>query len=229
MKRERELASLWSLPPGALEALTRLVKLLSADPHAPIAATDQRRAVEVHVADSLLGLGLDPVRSARRIVDIGSGAGLPGLVIAAALPGAAVDLVEATGRKCDWIAATATAMGLSNARAINARVEDWAAQDGRDAYDAALARAVDSLPVLVEYASPLLKPDGVLVAWKRNLGEPERQRGVDAAALLGMEPAPPRPGDRPGGDTELIVYRKSAPTPEGYPRRPGRARKRPVA
>jgi 16S rRNA (guanine527-N7)-methyltransferase len=232
MKRAQELSATWQLPLGARESLERLAERLSADPHAPTAVTEPRQVWTVHIADSLLVLALDAVRSARSIVDIGSGAGLPGLPVAAALPDARVDLVESVGRKSEWIAAAALEMSLGNVRAVPARIEDWGAGEGREAYDAALVRAVDSLPVLVEYAAPLLRPGGLLVAWKRNLESGELERGARAAGLLGMTAEGfPAPGDGrlAATDTQLVVYRRTGPLPAGYPRRPGRARKRPVA
>jgi 16S rRNA (guanine527-N7)-methyltransferase len=232
VKRVQELAAAWRLPPAAPDQLEHLAERLSSDPHAPTSVTDLSEVWEVHVADSLLALALDEVRSASALVDIGSGAGLPGLPLAAALPAAHVDLVESAARKSEWIRAAADAMGLRNARAVPERVEDWAAGEGREAYDVALVRAVDSLPVLVEYAAPLLRTGGVLVAWKRNLEAAELDRGAQAAELLGLT------SEGYGGEfdqrlegttTRLVVYRKTAPVPEGYPRRPGRARKRPLA
>ena len=217
------------LAPATARVLEVLAGRLATDPHAPTAVTEPARVAAVHIQDSLLGLDVEAVARASRIADIGSGAGLPGLVIAAALPGARVDLVESAGRKSEWIAAAAAAMELENARAITARAEEWAAAEGRDAYDVVLVRALDSLPVLVEYAAPLLGLGGTLVAWKRNLDEAERRAGASAAAVLGMEPRSRGPGKAPAGTTELVLYEKRAPTPPGYPRRPGRARKRPLA
>jgi len=232
MKRAQELSATWQLPAGAQDALERLAERLSTDPHAPTSVTEPRQVWAVHIADSLLALAVDGVRSAESIADIGSGAGLPGLPVAAALPDARVDLVESVGRKSEWIAAAAREMGLGNAHAIPARIEDWAAGEGREAYDAALVRAVDSLPVLVEYAAPLLRPGGVLVAWKRNLEPDELDQGVRAAELLGMTAEGFAAADDArlaATDTQLVVYRRTGLLPDGYPRRPGRARKRPLA
>jgi 16S rRNA (guanine527-N7)-methyltransferase len=228
VKRSQDLAARWRLAPEQVAQLERLAARLADDPHAPTSVSDSDEVWAVHIADSLLALEVEDVRQAARIVDIGSGAGLPGLPVAVALPGATVDLVEATGRKARWIEEAAAAMGLSGARAVHVRIEEWAAGQGREVYDAALVRAVDSLPVLVEYAAPLLRSEGVMVAWKRNLTAGELERGRRAADLLGMRIE--RPGlDLPGTATRLVVCRRVGSVPEGYPRRPGRARKRPVA
>ena len=172
---------------------------------------------------------------ARRIADLGAGAGFPGLPLAIALPGAKVDLIESAGRKTAVIDRLIQAAKVDNARSVTARAEDWAAVvpalgGGREAYDAVTARAVASLAVLAEYAAPLLRDGGVLVAWKGKLGADELQRGRGAAAELGMTledelRVEPFEGAR---DRRLVVLRKVSPTPGRFPRRPGMAAKRPL-
>jgi 16S rRNA (guanine527-N7)-methyltransferase len=115
-------------------------------------------------------------------------------------------------------------------RALPMRAEEWAGWGGAEQYDAVTARAVASLPVLVEYAAPLLREGGVLVAWKGGVTEPELEAGAKAAAEVGLEPeavaeVEPFEGVR---DRNLAVYRKVAKTPERFPRRPGMAAKRPL-
>ena len=192
--------------------------------------------MEVHVADSLSGLEVPELASARRIADIGAGAGFPGLVLAIAIPRAQVDLIESAGRKTAVTDRLIQAAELSNARSITARVEDYARVaatlgGGREAYDAVTARAVGPLAVLVEYAAPLLRPDGVLVAWKGARDSAEEAGGAAAAEKVGMAvkevvPVQPYPASE---NRHLHVYRKIAPTPERFPRRAGMARKRPLA
>jgi 16S rRNA (guanine527-N7)-methyltransferase len=156
-------------------------------------------------------------------------------VLAVALPGARVDLIESAGRKAAVIDRLIQAGRVENARAVVARAEEWARLalplgGGREAYDAVTARAVASLPVLVEYAAPLLRLDGVLVAWKGAVGADELRLGKGAAEQLGVafveeRRVEPFPGAR---DRRLVVFRKVAPTPERFPRRPGMAAKRPL-
>jgi 16S rRNA (guanine527-N7)-methyltransferase len=204
-----------------------------ADPHTTVSAPAD--ALDAHVADSLSGLAVNDLGRARRIADVGAGAGFPGLALAIALPGARVDLIESAGRKTAVIGRLAQAAKLSNARAITARAEDWAGTPGAlgggsGAYDAVVARAVAALPVLVEYAAPLLRMDGVLVAWKGARDAEEESRGRQAAPAVGMEAGDvlkvePFEGAR---DLHLHAFRKIAPTPERFPRRPGMAAKRPL-
>jgi 16S rRNA (guanine527-N7)-methyltransferase len=209
-------------------AIERLLDLLERDETAPTAVRDRAQAREVHVADSMSGLELPEVRNARRIADLGAGAGFPGLVLAAALPHARVALVESVGRKCAWLQHASDVMGLANAEVVHARAEEWPA--GLDANDLVTARALASLNVLVEYASPLLAEGGALVAWKGRRDPVEEADGAAAAAQLAMEPAAvtrvqPFPEAR---DRHLYLYLKVGSTPNGYPRRPGMASKRPL-
>jgi 16S rRNA (guanine527-N7)-methyltransferase len=204
------------------------------DPHTT--ARDPAQAVKVHIADSLTGLELEELQISDSIADIGSGPGFPGLALAVALPGARVDLVEAAGRKAAVSERLARAAGVENARTIVARAEDWAARPasaggGAERYAVVTARALAPLAVLAEYAAPLLRTGGVLVAWKGAREEAEEGAGAAAAALLGLEPEQPRRvSPFPGAERHhLHVLRKIRATPAGYPRRAGMARKRPLA
>jgi 16S rRNA (guanine527-N7)-methyltransferase len=197
--------------------------------------SEPEAALQAHVADSLSGLVVESLARARRIADVGAGSGFPGLALAIALPRARVDLIESTGRKTAVISRLAQAARLENAHAVTARAEDWAGRPaalggGADAYDVVTARAVAVLPVVLEYAAPLLSADGVLVAWKGARSAEEESRGRAAAEQLGLEVGDvlrvePFEGAR---DRHLHVFRKISPTPERFPRRAGMAAKRPL-
>ena len=209
-------------------ALAALLEML-ADPRAPVSASTVARARDVHIADSLSGLEIDPLAEATRIADLGSGAGLPGLVLAACLPDSRLDLIESLGRKCEFLTEAAGRMGLRNVTVVCERSEDWASSGGREAYDAVTARAVGSLATLAELASPLLREGGILVAWKgaRSAGEEsELARAADRLAMEQTEVRSVRPyaGSR---DRHIHLVGKNGPTPNGLPRRPGMAAKRP--
>lgn len=225
-----ELARHWSLPARAAEQLPELLQLLEADRTAPTAVTDPRTALDVHIADSLVALDIGALRRAQTIVDIGSGAGLPGLPLAIALPSARHDLVEASRRKCDFIERAATRCSVPNVRVVNQRVEQWASAKGRERYEAAVARAVAGLATLLEYAAPLLQPGGKLIAWKGSRDRDQEQRGQRAAEQLGMSaeevlPVKPYPASR---ERHLHLFTKTGETPASFPRRPGMAGKRPL-
>jgi 16S rRNA (guanine527-N7)-methyltransferase len=217
-----------AVPAGAEPALGTLLEML-AEPRAPVSASSVRRARQVHIADSLSGLELEPLQSAERMADLGSGAGLPGLVLAACLPDSRVDLIESTSRKCEFVGRAIERMGLANATVVCERSEAWAAGGGHEAYDAVTARAVGALPAVAELASPLLRDGGVLAAWRGARSKEEEAELARGAPRLAMEavevrPVEPYPGSR---DRHIHLLRKNGPTPNGLPRRPGMAAKRP--
>jgi 16S rRNA (guanine527-N7)-methyltransferase len=206
-----------------------ILALQAVDPTASTTVREPALAVDRHVADSLSALVLDEVRAARRIADIGSGAGWPGLALAAALPRAQVSLVESASRHCRYLERAVAEAGLANVSVVHARAEDWPA--GIGAHDLVTARALAALPVLCEYAAPLLADRGALVAWKGTVGADEPADGRAAAEILGLESSEPvRVVPYTGArDHTLHVFRKIAPTPERFPRRPGMAVKRPLS
>lgn len=226
--RLERLTAAHGLAADAIEPLERLLQLLRADPAAPTTVRDPTAAVDAHIADALVALDLDRMRAARRVADLGSGAGFPGLVLAVALPAAEVALVEANGRKCAFLERAVQEMGLLNVQIVAERVESWT--EGIGGRDLVTGRAVAPLAVLIEYAAPLLAPDGALLAWKgRRDGEEERD-GAAAAAATGLELSEVRPVEPWVGaeHLHLHVYVKVASTPNRYPRRPGMASKRPL-
>lgn len=221
----------YPLPPGSAARLGALLEALATEVDPPTTIRDPGRAVDEHLADSLSGLEVPALRRARLIVDLGAGAGFPGLPLAVALPGASIDLVEATARKCEVIERLAGVAGVSNARALPLRSEDLAGGEGRAAYDVVTARALGPLVVLAEYASPLLREGGVLVAWKGARDAAEESAVGRASARTAMEivdvlDVQPYSASR---SRHLHVLAKTAPTPRGLPRRPGMAKKRPLA
>jgi 16S rRNA (guanine527-N7)-methyltransferase len=216
------------LPSDAASRLERLHRLLVEDPLAPTAVRDADLVIDDHLADSLVALEVGPVRSARMLADLGSGAGLPGLALAIALPEANVALVESTARKCAFLERAITACGAGNVHVVNARAESW--PEGLGRFDLVTARALAPLEVVVEYAAPLLAIGGVLVAW-RGRRDAEVERAADrAAAVVGMEPVEIR-NVQPYPEAKnryLHLMSKVMDTPEGYPRRTGVALKRPL-
>jgi 16S rRNA (guanine527-N7)-methyltransferase len=217
-----------ALDPAGREALGKVLELLASE-RASVSSVVDERAWKVHVADSLTGLDVAELRAAERIADVGAGAGFPGLALAVALPGSQVDLIESVGRKCDFMRQAIAAARIDNATVLNTRSEDWASADGRDSYDIVAARAVGRLSTLAELASPLLKPNAVLIAWKGRRDSDEEQQLENAAAELAMRPERILDvGDRAGSKhRHLHIIRKSAPTPPNLPRRPGIAKNRP--
>jgi 16S rRNA (guanine527-N7)-methyltransferase len=228
VKRLEELGRRYGVAPAGLESLAAILALQAEDPAAPTTVSDPAEAVDRHVADSLVALDLPAVRHANRIADLGSGAGWPGLALAAALPDARVALVESAVRHCRYLDRAVAAGRLENVEVVHARAEEWG--DGIGAQDVVTVRALAALPVLCEYAAPLLADGGVLVAWKGAVDEDEAADGAAAAAVLGLEPAEVlRVQPYPAAERRTLhLYLKVAPTPERFPRRAGMAVKRPL-
>ncbi len=222
------LVDRWKLPLEAGPALLALLGLVVHDERAPTTVRDPVRAVEDHLADALVSLDIDRVRGARQIADLGSGAGFPGLPLAIASPAARVHLVEANARKCEFLRAAVAAARADNVEVIEARAELWPGVEG--GLDLVTARALAPLPVVAEYAAPLLRLGGVLVAWRGRRDEDAEARAAAAAAELGLEPAPPlRVVPYRGAQHRYLhLMSKVSPTPTGFPRRPGMAVKRPL-
>lgn len=222
------LAERYALPSAMPSQLAALLAALDTDPHAPTTVRAPAEALQTHLADSLVALELESVRDATRIADLGAGAGFPGLPLAVALPAAEVALIESVARKCAFIRAAADAAELTNVEVIADRAESWSA--GVGTRDLVTARALAPLAVLAEYAAPLLREGGALVAWKGRRDEQEERDAAAAAQELGLsleEVRAVRP--YPGAEhRHLHVLRKVAATPERFPRRPGMARKRPL-
>ncbi len=217
-----------SLSPAQRRSLETVLALL-AEERASVSSVVDERAWKVHVEDSLTGLDVPELRSARRIADVGAGAGFPGLVLAVALPDAQIDLIESVGRKTAFITRAAEAAEIPNAAAVTARAEDVARGEARETYDVVTSRAVGRLSTLAELASPLLREGGVLVAWKGKRDEEEEDQLQRASEALAMAPEQILDvGHRAGSEhRHLHVIRKSGPTPSNLPRKSGLAKKRP--
>jgi 16S rRNA (guanine527-N7)-methyltransferase len=216
------------LSAGQLEQLGLVLRALQADEHAPTAVRDPERAANVHVSDSLTALELEAVRCARRIADLGSGAGFPGIALAVALPNAEIILIESQRRRCEFLQRLCALAGIENARVACTRAEEW--REGLSANDAVLARALGPVPVVLEYAAPLLRVGGSLVDWRGALGRQEEEAAARAAAELGLRRVEVRRVVPFAGAREhhLHVYLKARETPDRFPRRAGIARKRPL-
>jgi 16S rRNA (guanine527-N7)-methyltransferase len=223
------LAVRYGLGDAQVGRLAAILAALDADREAPSSVTEPAQAVNVHLADSLTALELDVVTAASSAVDIGAGAGFPGLPLAVALPACEVALLESQVRKCAYIERVLVAAGIENARAVHTRAEQW--PRGVGAHDLAVARALAPQPVVLEYAAPLLRLGGSLVDWRGRRDHTEEDAAVRAAGELGLERVAvlrvqPYEGVR---DHHLHVYVKARETPGRFPRRTGVARKRPLA
>jgi 16S rRNA (guanine527-N7)-methyltransferase len=224
----RALGSRYGLPEAAVDQLRQLMELVEADPVAPTAVRDPQGVLRQHIADSLVALELSALASPGSVVDLGSGAGFPGLVLAIARPSSNLVLLESSARKCAFIERAVAACSVSNVEVVHARTEAWPQGIGR--FDAATARALAPLPVVLEYAAPLLRRGGSVIAWRgRRDRAVELAAGV-AGAELGLELGEVRRVvPFPGAEhRHLHVATKVAETPPRFPRRAGVAAKRPL-
>ncbi len=227
-ERLQALSERFPLDSGQRERLSAVVRELASDPHSPTAVRDPAQAVELHVADSLSALELPQVRAARRIADIGSGAGFPGLPIAIVLPQSRVSLVESQARRCAFLERVCRVAAAKNAAVVCARVEEWS--EGLGACDLVVARALAPQPIVLEYAAPLLVDGGLLVDWRGGLDATTTTASAHAAQELGLELAEVRKVEPFAGANRrhLYLYLKVRATPERFPRRAGSARKHPL-
>ncbi|GAB4313047.1 MAG: 16S rRNA (guanine(527)-N(7))-methyltransferase RsmG [Candidatus Sumerlaeia bacterium] len=195
---------------------------------------DARTAVIKHFVDSLLPLQLFDIipNEKSSVADVGSGAGFPGLPLAAVRPAVYWTLVDATKKRCNFLTKAVEQLGLRNTVVLWTRSEDLGRHpQHRERYDAAVARAVAPLPVLLELATPLLRVGGRLFAWKGPGIETEIETSAPALQALGCgietvhrytlpELQEPR---------TLAVIVKTAPTPDKYPRPAGAPSRRPLS
>lgn len=184
-----------------------------------------------HMLDSLLGLHILGPMPRVRLVDVGSGAGFPGLVLKAARPGIGLTLVEAVRKKCRFLADVSRVMGLAGVEVVWGRAEEAARLPRRrEAYDVAAARAVAEIRVLAEYCLPFVRVGGLFIAYKGPAVRAELGAAARALAILGgaVEEVLEFTLPRGGGARTLVGIRKTAATPPSYPRRPGTPRKKPL-
>ncbi len=227
---------------GAIEAHARL--LVAWSPHVNLTAIHEPGAIaREHVGDALAAVPplLDllaarrPPRRPVTLLDVGSGAGYPGLPVAIAIPAARCALLESVGKKVAFLeAASAAARAALEAAGedphpigpLHGRAEELARlPQHRDRWEIVTARAVAPLPSLVELALPFVRPGGILVAWKRDAGDGSLDAEIAAAEGILWELATERPVvERVPvdglADHRLVIIRKHRSTPDRYPRRP---------
>lgn len=196
------------------------------------AITDPEGIQVKHFLDSLSLLTVLPANAAGRLIDVGTGAGFPGLPLKIMLPDLRLTLVEATGKKVTFCEAVAATLGLREVTVVKARAEEIGQDPAHRAqYDWAVARAVAPLPVLAEYLLPLVRVGGQAIAQKGQSAPAEVETAAAAVQRLGGRWAQTRPVALPGVAEAryLVVYDKVAATPPAYPRRVGVPSKTPLA
>lgn len=215
---------------AALDVITE--DLLTWNAHTNLTAITEPEQIQVrHFLDSLSVARLAPLTDGTRIIDVGTGAGFPGLVLAVAFPGVQVTLMDGTAKKLAFIDHVNARLNLRNASTLHARAEE-AGQDNdhRARYDVVLARAVARMPVLLEYTLPLARVGGQVIAMKGSALDEEVADSGAALKTLGGRLERTETVYLPGQDYPhyLVSVRKDSATPSAYPRRPGVPSKRPI-
>jgi 16S rRNA (guanine527-N7)-methyltransferase len=215
------------LPSGAAGRLIALLDRIALEPQNLTAIRGVEAGIDRHLLDSLVALGHPRLAGAPAAVDLGSGAGFPGLALAAARPEMAVTLVESERRKAGWL--LRASVDFPNVRVVADRSEHLAARE-REAFPVVLARALGPVPVALELAAPLVAVGGAVLLWRGDRADPAEEADAAAAAgLLGLAPeAPLEARPFPGARRRLQSFAKVSPTDARYPRRAGRAASRPL-
>ena len=226
---ERGFAAL-GLDPSPIPQLERFAdKLLETNKVMNLTAiTEPEQVASLHFLDSLCLL--DAVSLAgKSVVDVGTGAGFPGMPLKIAESSIELTLLDSLGKRVDFLRACCDELGLAGVDCIHGRAEEFAA-DHRQSFDYAVSRAVASLPVLCELCLPLVREGGAFIAMKSSHSDEEIREAYTAIKTLGGQLREVKTYRIPGTDVEhrLVIIDKVGPTPKKYPRRFAQIKKQPL-
>lgn len=192
------------------------------------AITDPRDVAALHLLDSLALVKLAGLES-QRVVDVGTGAGFPGVPLAIARPSARVTLLDSLGKRVDFLRESCRTLGLDNVECVHGRAEEFAGER-RETFDLAVSRAVAALPVLCELCLPLVKVGGAFWAMKSVDTEEEISASKTAVKVLGGRIQAVSDYTIPTTEVvhRVVCIQKTAPTPKKYPRRFALIKKQPL-
>ena len=192
------------------------------------AITEPREVATLHLLDSL-ALAAHEELAGKKIIDVGTGAGFPGMPLAIALPGVDMTLLDSLNKRIDFLQEVCNALSLQDITCVHARAEEFAAAH-RESYDFAVSRAVAALPVLCELCLPLVKVGGAFLAMKSRHSQEETDQAGRAISLLGGKLERVTDYSIPTTDIthRLLTIRKVSPTPKKYPRRFAQIKKQPL-
>jgi len=218
------------LDTGSIPALTEFSRrLLEKNQVMNLTAiTEPADVARLHLLDCACLLTAADFRG-KQVVDVGTGAGFPGMPLRLLEPDFDLTLLDSLGKRIDFLQETVDAMGLQRVRCVHARAEEFAAEH-RETFDLAVSRAVAALPVLCELCLPLVKPGGKFLAMKSVESDAELAAAQHAIAILGGAVEAVRDYAIPGTDVRhrLIVVEKVKKTPEKYPRMFAKIKKNPL-
>ena len=195
------------------------------------AITEPRDVAVKHMVDSLTAYDAALFSGAPTVIDVGTGAGFPGIPLKIFDPSIRLTLMDSLAKRLAFLEAVVEDLGLTGVTCVHARAEDAAReQQHRERYDIAVSRAVARLPVLLEYTLPFVKKGGHLIALKGRTAEEEATDAKRALKLLGGRLETIRPVTLPGLSDKraVLTITKIAPTPKAYPRKAGTPAKKPL-
>lgn len=229
-------------PTGAVDRLCRYAQLLLEQNKFMnlTAITQPEQVARLHFLDSAAILawgganaagGSGPSLRGKSLIDVGTGAGFPGLVLKILEPSLSLSLVDSLGKRVTWLSEVCEALSLDGVRCFHARAEELALEPGfRDSFDVAVSRAVASFPLLCELCLPYVKVGGQFIAMKSVESGAEIDSGHSAVKRLGARLLENVDYPIPGGEVthRLVFVEKTSPTPEGLPRSWGKIKKTPL-
>ena len=189
------------------------------------AITEDTQVAKLHLLDSLTVLCCADLRG-KTLIDVGCGAGFPGVPLAIACPEAKITLLDSLGKRVKWLEETLPQLGIE-AECVTARAEEAVAQR-RETYDYATSRAVARLNILLELTAPYVKVGGAVLAMKGAAAKEELNECAGAIKKLGLQLEEVREFPVDGASHAVIILRKIAPTPKQYPRRYAKIKQLPL-
>ncbi len=196
-----------------------------------VGKASDKQILRKHFIDSLTCFSLLPGKQSLRRLDIGTGAGFPGLVLKIVRPDIVTHLLESSEKKCLFLTHIVSLLRLDGVRVLNGRAEHFGHMDGyRESYDIAISRAVGHLTIISEYAFPFLRLGGLFIAQKGPVGMGELEEAKVALEILGGRLKEIKEFILPGGRERRVIFslKKEKRTPPNYPRRNGVASKKPL-
>ncbi len=189
------------------------------------AITQPDQVAKLHLLDSLTVLCCKDLKG-KKVIDVGCGAGFPGVPLKIACPEMDLTLLDSLGKRMNWLESVLPGLGV-DAHCVTARAEEAVAQ-GREQYDVATSRAVARLNVLLELTAPYVKVGGYVLAMKGSAGQEELDEAKNAIRQLGLKVEQVKKFPMDGTEHMVIVFRKITPTPSRFPRRYAKIKQSPL-
>ena len=188
--------------------------------------TEDAAVAKLHLLDSLTVLSTADL-AGKTLIDVGCGAGFPGVPLSIACPGAKITLLDSLAKRMNWLETVVPQLGITNARCVTARAEEEVAKC-RETYDFATSRAVARLNILLELTAPYVRVGGAVLAMKGSAAREELEESKNAISKLGLKLEEIRDFTIDGATHSVIVLRKVQPTPPRFPRRFSKIKQAPL-